>query len=185
MLGLLNLIEVRHTSANSSAISITNVVLSLSPQPGETNTSISSTSTPALLASKLLQHHLSHTNITRDERGIPRAHPHASSSTPTQAARIAQEPLNFASFVSLLSLNDPSNGIFRLGSALFDPIDLRLGQTKSNVFVPDIRNRVGILRRRAALSKWLEDVVKPNVDGDLRVEANGSNGTFFLVSYSF
>lgn len=73
--------------------------------------------------------------------------------------------------------------MFRLGSALFDPIDLHLHRSKPETsktdqtsITPDIRNRVQLLRRKKALSNWLKEVVKPVVDNDLRTQENGSNG---------
>ena len=135
------------------------------------------------IASKLLQHHLSHTSISKDESGVPRAYPNTPMQPPlslsTSTTQAPREPLNFASFVSLFPSTDTSScaPIFRLGSALFDPVDLRLGHSRSTFITPDVRNRVNLLRRKAALSKWLEDVVKPAVDGDLRIEASsGANG---------
>lgn len=134
---------------------------------------------PASLAAKLLQHHLSHTTISRDESHVPRANPQLPPPLPSLSenpSQSAPESLNFASFIALFSSTDASSpaAIFRLGSALFDPIDLRFGRSRS--VTPDLRNRVQTLRRKAALSKWLEEVVKHAVEGDLRVEASGSNG---------
>ena len=64
---------------------------------------------------------------------------------------------------------------------MFDPIALHLGRSKHSVtsrsnITPDIRNRVNVLRRKTALSKWLENDIKSVVDGDLRIQAGGSNG---------
>lgn len=171
----------RRTSANSSVVTMTKVLPTLSSrQPDTSGTSLSSPS----LAAKLLQHHLSHTTISRDGAQVPQADPHlppplvSLSQHPSQATLSLREPLNFASFISLFPSPDASSAasIFRLGSALFDSINLRLGPSKSNSITPEVRNRVQILRRKAALSKWLEEAVKQAVDGDLRVEASGSNG---------
>jgi nuclear pore complex protein Nup98-Nup96 len=93
-------------------------------------------------------------------------------------------PLNFASFVSLFPTTHTTGpaALFRLGSALFDPIDLnlasgrRLGSssiTAATLITPDVRNRVSLLKRRQALSQWLEHVVKPTVEGDIRAKAAG------------
>ncbi|KAF8893230.1 nuclear protein 96-domain-containing protein [Gymnopilus junonius] len=155
---------------------------SLASSRSDPNATTSSSSTPSALSAKLLQHHLSHTTISPDECGIPSALP-TSPSYPSPAVSrninsappTSSEPLNFTSFLSLFPSIDASSPapVFRLGSALFDPVDLRLGRSKRNgldsgtSITPDIRNRVSTLRRKAALSKWLEDVVKPNVDGDL------------------
>lgn len=149
---------------------------------------------PSALSLKLLQHHLTHTTISRDNSGIPFAHPTtlSSSSTPRSsppawnyAPAPSPDPLNFASFVPLFASTDASSlaPMFRLGSALFDPIDLHLNRSRAETSTtdrtsinPDIRNRVQLLRRKKALSNWLEEVVRPSVDSDLRTQANGSNG---------
>ena len=74
--------------------------------------------------------------------------------------------LNFASFAALFPTTDRSFEacLFRLGRALFDPIDLRLADPVE----VDIRNRVYALRRKAALSSWLKIAVTASVDADLR-----------------
>lgn len=54
--------------------------------------------------------------------------------------------------------------LFRLGHALFDDIDLRLASTTT----PDARNRISTLRRKDALSTWLQEVVAPAVEEELR-----------------
>lgn len=180
----------RHISANSSVVTISKVL----PSPSRNRQldiggTSSSSSNPASIAAKLLQHHLSHTMISRDEAHVPHANPQlppplsSLSQNAPQPSSSPQEPLNFASFISLFPSPDASSpaSIFRLGSALFDSIDLRLGHSKSNSVSPDVRNRVQILRRKASLSKWLEEVVKYAVDGDLRVEASGSNGDSPIV----
>lgn len=112
------------------------------------------------ISSKLLQHHLSHSPIEPDDDGIPFAAPSPSA-------------LNFASFASLFPSTDRSYeaSIFRLGEALFDEIDLHLGAS----ITVDIRNRVTALRRKAALSAWLEDAVVPALEADLR--SNPSAGS--------
>jgi len=174
----------RHISANSSVVTITKVLPSRNRQLDIGGTSSSSSSNPASIAAKLLQHHLSHTMISRDEAHVPSANPQlppplsSLSQNASQLSSSSQEPLNFASFISLFPSSDASSpaSIFKLGSALFDSIDLRLGHQKSNSVSPDVRNRVQILRRKASLSKWLEETVKYAVDGDLRIEASGSNG---------
>ena len=74
--------------------------------------------------------------------------------------------LNFASFASLFAATDRSFEacLFRLGRALFDPMDLRLADPVE----VDIRNQVYALRRKAALSSWLQTAVTASVDADLR-----------------
>jgi nuclear pore complex protein Nup98-Nup96 len=102
--------------------------------------------------SKLLQHHLTNSPIEPDEAGIPFANP--------------SSDLRFSSFVSLFSPSDRSYEalLFRLGHALFDDIDLHLGDS----ITVDIRNRVASLRRKVALSSWLAEAVAPAVEADLR-----------------
>lgn len=63
--------------------------------------------------------------------------------------------------------------MFRLGHALFDEIDLGLGDS----ITVDIRNRAISIRRRAALSAWLEDAVVPALEADLRLNPSASAAT--------
>lgn len=186
---------LRHTSANTSTITITKTLPSLVSSRPEPNTLLSLSGISAL-AGKLLQHHLTHTTISPDESGIPSAVPTSptnpaftSTRTRTHAPASSPDPLNFSSFASLFPSTETTGPapIFRLGSALFDPLELHLGRSKKSggtitptAITPDLRNRVTLLRRKTALSKWLEDVVKPSVDADLRMQANGSNGNLFL-----
>ena len=132
--------------------------------------------------------------ISRANSGIPFAHittlssssiPHAPPPAWNYAPAPSPDPLNFASFVPLFASTDISSlaPLFRLGSALFDPIDLHLNRSRAETsttdqtsITPDIRNRVQLLRRKRAPSNWLQEVVKPSVDSDLRTQANGSNG---------
>ncbi|CAA7267293.1 unnamed protein product [Cyclocybe aegerita] len=186
------------TSSNSSIITLTKILPTLSLARFETDHAPS----PSALAAKLLQHHLSHTTITRDDGGIPHAFPTTLSTpidpsatrTTSHAPASSSDPLNFSSFVSLFPSTEGSNPapVFKLGSALFDPLDLHLGRAKSNIGVmngtaitPDLRNRVRILRRKSALSKWLEEAVKTSVDGDLRTQANGSNVKYTAADAAF
>ncbi|GJE85205.1 Nup96 domain-containing protein [Phanerochaete sordida] len=103
-------------------------------------------------ASKLLSHNLSHTAIHPDEEGVPCANP--------------SRELNFASFASLFPQTDRSfeATLFRLGQALFDPIELNLGSSIS----VDIRNRISALRRRIAFSRWLQMAVASAVETDVQ-----------------
>lgn len=103
-------------------------------------------------ANKLLAHHLSSSRIEADADGVPFANP--------------SRGLNFASFAALFPSTERSFEacLFRLGRALFDPIDLRLADPVE----VDIRNRVYALRRKAALSSWLQTAVTASVDADLR-----------------
>ncbi|KAF7289507.1 SNF2 family helicase [Mycena chlorophos] len=120
---------------------------------------ISKTTAPAAdsgdLCAKLLQHQLSHSPIDLDDDEVPFANP---SST----------DLHFSSFAALFPPTDRSfeASLFRLGSALFDALQLRLGDSVT----PDIRTRVIALRRKAALSAWLEDAVAPTVEFDIRAK---------------
>ena len=188
--------SVRITTANSSTVFITNVLSAVSHSGLDQNRTVPSVSLPSALSLKLLQHHLTHTTISRDDSGIPFAQPTTLSSSSSSAPRSSPpawnyaptpspDPLNFASFVPLFPSTDASSlaSMFRLGSALFDPIDLHLNgsgaETKKldqTSITPDIRNRVQLLRRKKALSNWLQEVVKPSVDNDLRTQENGSNG---------
>jgi nuclear pore complex protein Nup98-Nup96 len=110
--------------------------------------------------SKLLSHNLSHTSILPDGDGVPWANP--------------SRKLSFASFASLFPQTDRSfeATLFRLGQALFDPIELRLADSVS----VDIRNRVLSLRRKTALSKWLQQAVAPAVERDLNEDSAGDFG---------
>ncbi|KAF8814679.1 hypothetical protein BYT27DRAFT_7081395 [Phlegmacium glaucopus] len=190
------------TTANSSIVFVTNVLSAVTRSGQDQNKTAPSVLTPSALSSKLLQHHLTHTTISRDDFGIPFAHPtilssssssapHSSPPTWNYAPAASSDPLNFASFALLFPSTDASSlaPIFRLGSALFDPIDLQFnrsrGTTDGTSITPDIRNRVQLLRRKKALSKWLEEVVKPSVDSDLRSEANGSNVAYTPADAAF
>ncbi|KAJ3827583.1 nuclear protein 96-domain-containing protein [Lentinula raphanica] len=101
------------------------------------------------LSSKLLQHQLSHSPISPDDDGVPFANP-------------SPEALRFSSFASLFPSTDTSEeaSMFQLGSALFDPLSLHLSPKAAT---PDVRHRVSLLTRKAALSNWLQAVVAPTV----------------------
>ncbi|KAG6889187.1 hypothetical protein C0992_006104 [Termitomyces sp. T32_za158] len=133
------------TSANSSVI--TRTVFPL----------YADASTAPTLCEKLLQHHLTHSPILQDDDDVPFADPDS-------------ESLKFSSFVALFPAADRSYeaSIFRLGQALFDDIDLRLGPSVTI----DIRNRILAVRRKAALSSWLEDAVSTTVESELRDTAS-------------
>ncbi|TFY68005.1 hypothetical protein EVJ58_g1277 [Rhodofomes roseus] len=137
-------------SANSSILrkTVVPLVAGLPAQAGEH-------------ASKLLSHHLSSSPIEADEDGVPFANP--------------SRGLTFSSFAALFPITDRSFEacLFRLGRALFDPIDLRLAEPIG----VDIRNRVYALRRKAALSSWLQTAVAASVDADLR-ENPGADWAF-------
>ncbi|EDR08209.1 uncharacterized protein LACBIDRAFT_297625 [Laccaria bicolor S238N-H82] len=169
-------------SANSSVVTLTKI---LSPPPPIAGSS-------SALASKLLQHHLSHTPILPDDAGVPFAYPSpspssSSSSDPASSPEPpSSNPLSFDTFASLFPTTDSSSpaALFRLGSALFDPLNLHLGRqppgsdtTSGTAITPDLRNRITLLRRKTALSKWLKDSVKQSVDRDLRAKAHGASST--------
>lgn len=108
-------------------------------------------------AERLLRAHLDLTDIELDEDGIPRA--------------TLSSSIRFRDFASLFDAGDRSHEatIFRLGPALFDEIDLRLPANSPMELV----DRILGLRRKLALSKWLENAVAPAVDSDLL--KNGEN----------
>ena len=103
-------------------------------------------------SARLLTHHLNHTVIEEDADGVPFANPSPN--------------LSFLSFVSQFPSTDQSfePTLFRLGHALFDKIDFRLGS------IPDeaVRQRIADIRRKAELSKWLKMAVSSSTDADLR-----------------
>ncbi|KAJ7180452.1 nuclear protein 96-domain-containing protein [Mycena filopes] len=138
------------TSANSSVIYKTKAPLVESSE----------------LSVKLLQHQLSHSPIDFDDDDIPFANPSATD-------------LHFSSFANLFPSTDHSfeASLFRLGSALFDSLNLRLGDSVT----PDVRARISALRRKAALSAWLEDAVAPAVDTEMRATpAAGPSALAFM-----
>ncbi|KAF9489229.1 hypothetical protein BDN71DRAFT_1401891 [Pleurotus eryngii] len=137
-----------------------------------TNSIIHKTSLPLVdetnLSSKLLQHHLSNSPIEADENGIPFANP--------------SPDLSFASFTGLFTSTDESYiaSLFRLGHALFDPLNLRLGESTP----PDARNHIICLRRKAALSSWLERAVSHQIESALKspFTLNPSYAAFILLT---
>ncbi|KAI0090382.1 nuclear protein 96-domain-containing protein [Irpex rosettiformis] len=128
------------STANSSLVTVSTVPLM---------TAIDKEAVDAI--DNILQHHLSNSTIESDDDGVPQATP--------------KPHLNFASLASIFPLTDKSfqPSLFRLGHALFDPIDLQLGQDTSSV----IRIRVEALRRKIALSNWLQDAVSPAVEAEV------------------
>ncbi|KAG1762967.1 nuclear protein 96-domain-containing protein [Suillus occidentalis] len=136
------------TSANSSVITKTIVPL-FAGSHKEANVRLS----------RLLQHHLSKTPIVKNESGIPFADP--------------STELDFSSFVSLYPSSDHSDeqSLFRLGRALFDSVDLHLAPE----ITVDVRNRISAVRRKTALSDWLEEAVGHLVDTDLKKHASGDS----------
>ena len=137
-------------SANSSVVTITKVPI-FAFGPGEESER----------ASKLLSHHLTHTYIEPDDEGVPFANPSLA--------------LSFSSFSSLYTLNDKTfeASLFRLGGALFDDLDLRLADNIDD----GIQERVKTLRRRDELSRWLQNVVSPTVEAELREGISSDSST--------
>lgn len=114
-------------------------------------------------AERLLRLHLDQTMIETYE-GIPQA-----SLSPS---------IRFHDFAALFDAGDRSHEatLFRLGQALFDEIDLRLPADSS----PELVHNILAIRRKIALSKWLENAVAPSVDSDLL--KNGENRPAKLFS---
>ena len=100
---------------------------------------------------------MSKTPIIKDESGVPFADP--------------STELDFSSFVSLYPSSDQSyeQSLFRLGRALFDKIDLHLAPE----ITIDVRNRISAVRRKTALSTWLEEAVSHLVDADIKKHSPG------------
>lgn len=73
--------------------------------------------------------------------------------------------LRFHDFARLFDGGDRSHEakIWRLGIALFDEIDLKLPPAADE----DLSHRVMGIRRKLALSRWLEQAVAPSVDSEL------------------
>lgn len=111
--------------------------------------------------SKLLSHHLTNTYIEPDDEGVPFANPSLA--------------LTFSSFSSLYSLNDKTfePSLFRLGNALFDDLDLRITEAVED----ETRGRIYTLRRRDELSRWLQNVVSPTVEAELREGISSDSST--------
>jgi len=130
--------------------------------------SFSEPGTDSSLSTKLLSHHLTNSPIQLDAEGIPFALPSPN--------------LSFGSFAALFPHTDQSFAarLFRLGSALFDEIELRLDDSVGI----DVRNRVHAVRRKEALSKWLEGVVAPTVDAEVKGNFSGGSPstTFSLLT---
>lgn len=74
--------------------------------------------------------------------------------------------LRFKNFVHTFNVDDLSHEpvYWRLGSALFDEIDLRL----PNHTTDTLRNRVMAVRRKEALSQWLQSTLSETVESELK-----------------
>ncbi|WOO81507.1 Nucleoporin [Vanrija pseudolonga] len=101
-------------------------------------------------AERLLNLLLEHTNV-EDVDGVPTA--------------FIDNGVRFKEFAALFPTADRSHeaSVWRLGQALFDEIDLGLPAGTPD----EVRGNVAEVRRKLALSKWLEDAVAPAVDADL------------------
>ncbi|KAI0792317.1 nuclear protein 96-domain-containing protein [Abortiporus biennis] len=121
---------------------------------------------PSSFTTKLLVHHLQNSVVEPDYDDVPFANP---------------TKLDFSSFVSLFPPEDQSfeATLFRLGKTLFDPINVGLPESAGY-----IREIVPEIRRKAALSKWLEAVVAPVVEGELqeRPTAHWATTVFSLLT---
>ncbi|TFK49034.1 hypothetical protein OE88DRAFT_1633808 [Heliocybe sulcata] len=112
-----------------------------------------------------LQHHLNSSVIAPDASDIPCA-------TPSSTTK-----LTFSSFLPLFAAL-PGSGpfeesLFRLGHALFDELDLKLSDKTPS----DVRYRILSLRRKLALSKWLQGSVAGTVEKELRERASLDDAT--------
>ncbi|WWC61363.1 uncharacterized protein I303_103944 [Kwoniella dejecticola CBS 10117] len=87
--------------------------------------------------------------------------------------------IRFRDYASRFDAGDRSHeaSVFRLGVALFDELDLKLPSESSEELV----ERIASIRRKLALSKWLEDAVSPSVDSDLI--KNGDNRPAKVFTY--
>lgn len=88
--------------------------------------------------------------------------------------------IRFSDFARLFDAGDRSHeaNIFRLGQALFDEIDLRLPPGSPE----DLVERTMEVRRKLALSRWLEDAVAPAVDAELVKTESKPSKLFSLLS---
>jgi nuclear pore complex protein Nup98-Nup96 len=84
--------------------------------------------------------------------------------------------IRFRDFAHLFDAGDRSHeaNVFRLGAALFDEIDPHLPANSTDELV----HRISEIRRKLALSRWLEDAVSPWVDSDL-VKTDSRPGKVF------
>nr|XP_019002371.1 nuclear pore complex protein Nup98-Nup96 [Kwoniella mangroviensis CBS 8507]OCF65832.1 nuclear pore complex protein Nup98-Nup96 [Kwoniella mangroviensis CBS 8507] len=101
-------------------------------------------------AQRLLSLHLEHTLVETLD-GVPYA--------------AIDSAIRFRDFAARFDAGDRSHeaSIFRLGVALFDELDLKLPPGSPEELI----ERIASIRRKSALSKWLEDAVSSSVDSDL------------------
>ena len=117
-------------------------------------------------AARVLKVQLEHSDITFED-GVPVARP--------------SDRLRFHHFSSSFGADDQGfeAQLLRLGSALFDEIDLRLPEDAP----APLSNRVLLLRRKMAVSKWLQAAVAGAVDQDLLgSQENGPARVFALLT---
>ncbi len=120
------------------------------------------------LAVRMLERQLASTEIEFDEEeGVPMA-------TASMDTRFKQFSAEFAP-------NDKSHEalVWRLGSVLFDEIDLGL----QGDIPRELANTASNLRRKAALSRWLSFAVSANVDADARVQVAAGNTAAQIFAY--
>jgi nuclear pore complex protein Nup98-Nup96 len=122
------------------------------------------TETESSRAERLLRLHIDHSTIQTFD-GIPQA--------------TLSTSIRFRDFASVFDTGDRSHeaNIFRLGQALFDEIDLLLPPNSPDELV----ERISQLRRKLALSKWLENAVAPSVDSDLLKNGENRPGKVFSL----
>lgn len=87
--------------------------------------------------------------------------------------------IRFSDFAKLFDGGDRSHeaNIWRLGVALFDDIDLLLPFDASE----DLVQRISEIRRKLALSKWLENAVAPSVEHDLLATSENCPAKVFTL----
>ena len=87
--------------------------------------------------------------------------------------------IRFLDFARLFDAGDRTHeaNIWRLGIALFDEIDLRLPSDSSE----DLMQRISEIRRKLALSKWLENAVSTSVDHDLLATSENHPAKIFAL----
>ncbi|KAG8988968.1 hypothetical protein FRB90_002464, partial [Tulasnella sp. 427] len=119
-------------------------------------------------ASKLFEIQLQITDIETDDDGVPVAVP--------------KPDVRFGDYCKMFESEDRSMeaSLWRLGAALFDPIDIQLKDDVSY----DIRKTVEGLRYKTSLSDWLEKTVEPSVKRDLALQdhASGARRAFTMLT---
>ncbi|KAF8609715.1 hypothetical protein BDV93DRAFT_465151 [Ceratobasidium sp. AG-I] len=143
--------------ANPTVVSVSRVPLLSNPDEIECSR-----------VNKLLDYQIKNTDVDLDDEGVPVATPN--------------DDLRFHHIADLFGPDDRSHesSVWRLGSALFDEINLRLAEDVSF----DIKQQITAMRRRAALAKWLQVTVAPTVEFDLRelAGASSANRAFLMLT---